>query len=44
MSHAAKGDAGITVHTHVNIVAVAVLAELVCIIIPESIEVDDGTV
>ena len=44
MSHAAKGDAWITVHTHVNIVAVAVLAELACIIIPESIEVDDGTV
>lgn len=44
MSHAEKGDAWITVHTHVNIVAVAVLAELACIIIPESIEVDDGTV
>jgi len=34
MSHAAKGDAWITVHTHVNIVAVALMADIPCIIIP----------
>lgn len=43
MSHAKKNDAWVTVHTHVNIVAVAVLAELACIIIPESIEVEAAT-
>jgi predicted transcriptional regulator len=37
MSHANKGDAWITVHTHLNIVAVALLAEVSCIIIPEGI-------
>lgn len=44
MSHAAKGAAWITVHTHLNIVAVASLSELSCIIIPEGIEVDEATV
>lgn len=44
MSHAAKGDAWITVHTHVNIVAVAVLAEISCIIIPEKIQVEEATI
>lgn len=44
MSNAAKGAAWITVHTHLNIVAVAVLAELSCIIIPEGIEVEEATV
>jgi predicted transcriptional regulator len=44
MSHASKGSAWITVHSHVNIVAVAVLAELPCIIIPEGIEVEEATV
>lgn len=44
MSSAPKGSAWITVHTHLNIVAVAVLAELSCIIIPEGIKVDEATV
>ncbi len=43
MSHARKGDAWITVHTNVNIVAVAVLAEISCIIIPEGIKVEEPT-
>ncbi|NLM52259.1 MAG: AraC family transcriptional regulator [Firmicutes bacterium] len=43
MSHAKKNDAWVTVHTHVNIVAVAVLAELACIIIPEGIAVEAAT-
>lgn len=44
MSHAAKGSAWITVHTHLNIVAVASLSELSCIIVPEGIEVEEPTV
>lgn len=44
MSNAAKGSAWITVHTHLNIVAVASLVELCCIIVPEGIEVDESTI
>ena len=43
MSHAVKGDAWITVHTHINIVAVALLTEISCIILPESISIEDQT-
>lgn len=43
MSHAQKGDAWITVHTNLNIVAVALLTEAACIIIPENIEVEQAT-
>lgn len=44
MSKAKSGDAWITVMTNINIIAVASLAELSCIIIPESISVEDETV
>lgn len=44
MSYAKRGSAWITVHTHLNIVAVAALLELSCIIIPEGIEVDEATI
>ncbi|MFZ5965947.1 MAG: AraC family transcriptional regulator [Bacillota bacterium] len=43
MSHAKEGNAWITVQTHINIVAVASLLDLGCIIIPESIEIDEDT-
>jgi len=43
MSHGKKGDAWITVQTHSNIVAVAALLELGCIIVPEEIEVPEET-
>ncbi len=43
MSHANRGDAWITVHTHLNIVAVAVLTEVSCIVIPEGIKVEQPT-
>ncbi|KUO76641.1 MAG: AraC family transcriptional regulator [Clostridia bacterium BRH_c25] len=43
MSHGNKGDAWITVQTHSNIIAVAVLLELGCIIVPEGIEVEEET-
>lgn len=44
MSHAKAGDAWITVQTHINIVAVASLIEMSCIIIPEKIEVESETI
>ena len=43
MSHGKKGDAWITVQTHSNIIAVAALLELSCIIVPEDIEVPEDT-
>lgn len=43
MSHGKKGDAWITVQTHSNIIAVAALLELSCVIIPEEIEVSTDT-
>lgn len=40
MSHANKGNAWITVMSHANVIAVASLLDLGCIIVPENIEVD----
>ncbi len=40
MTRACQGTAWITVMTHMNVVAVAALLDLSCVIIPESIEVD----
>ncbi len=40
MAKGKKGMAWITVQTHMNIVAVASLVEMACIIIPEGIEVE----
>jgi len=44
MSHASKGSMWITIHTHINIIAVATLLELCCIVIPEGIEVEEATI
>ena len=44
MAHASPGDAWITVHTNLNVVAVALLAEAACIVIPEGIPIEAGTV
>lgn len=41
MSHGNKGNAWITVQVHPNVVAVAVLLEFSCIIIPEEIGVEE---
>ena len=43
MSHASSSDAWVTVQTHVNIIAVAILIEIPCIIIPEGINVEEAT-
>lgn len=44
MSHGKKGDAWITVQTHTNIIAVAALLELGCVIVPEEAEVPIETI
>ena len=38
MAHGAEGMAWITVQTHMNVVAVAALAEMACVILPENID------
>jgi predicted transcriptional regulator len=43
MSHAPKDGAWITVLNHINVVAVAVLTEVACIIMPEGIKPEDQT-
>lgn len=44
MAHTDRGNIWITVHTHLNVVAVAVLSELSCVIIPEAIAVEAPTI
>lgn len=44
MAHATQGDAWITVHTNLNVVAVASLTEIACIVIPEDIEIEQSTI
>lgn len=41
MSHADRGDAWVTVLTNINVVAVAVMTEVACVIIPEGIAVEE---
>lgn len=44
MSHAQKGNLWITVQTHGNIIAIASLLELSCIIVPENITIEEDTI
>lgn len=44
MAHAKKDNIWITILTHINIVAVAVLTEVSCIIIPEGMKVPKETI
>ncbi|MCX7745897.1 MAG: DRTGG domain-containing protein [Clostridia bacterium] len=44
MSHANRGDIWITVLTHLNVVAVAMLTEVSCIVIPEGIDIEEATI
>lgn len=44
MAHAQPGNIWITIQTHSNIVAVAMLTDISCIIIPEAISVDEDTI
>ena len=40
MAHGAPGMVWVTVQTHLNVIAVAVLSEMACVILPESIEME----
>ncbi|KAB3531455.1 DRTGG domain-containing protein [Alkaliphilus serpentinus] len=44
MAKLQPGSIWITIQTHVNIVAVALLAEAACIIIPEGAAIDENTI
>lgn len=39
-----QGDAWVTVHTNLNVIAVASLSDCACVIIPEDIAVDEQTI
>jgi len=39
-----EGDVWITIHTNLNVVAVASLTDCACVIIPENIEIDKQTI
>ncbi|KNZ42505.1 AraC family transcriptional regulator [Acetobacterium bakii] len=43
MANAENSCAWITIQTHVNVIAVASLLEMACVIIPEGAELEDGT-
>ena len=40
MGHGQEGMAWVTVQTHMNVIAVALLSDMACVIMPESIEMD----
>lgn len=44
MAHGREGMAWVTVQTHMNVIAVAALHEMACIIVPEGIEADAASV
>ena len=41
MAHGDEGMAWVTVQTHLNVVAVAVLSDMACIILPEGIRMEE---
>lgn len=41
MAHGDAGMAWVTVQTHMNVVAVAVLLEMACVIMPENIQMEE---
>jgi len=40
MAHGQEGMAWVTVQTHMNVIAVAALSEMACVILPEGIEME----
>lgn len=44
MAHGEEGMAWVTVQTHMNVIAVASLAEMACVILPESIDMDADSI
>ncbi len=43
MAHGDSGMAWVTVQTHMNVIAVAVLAEMACVIMPENIDMEKAS-
>lgn len=43
MAHGKPGMAWTTVQTHMNVIAVAVLMEMACVIMPEDIELEEAS-
>ncbi|MBQ9324537.1 MAG: AraC family transcriptional regulator [Clostridia bacterium] len=41
MSHGEEGMAWVTVQTHMNVIAVAVLADMACVVLPEEIDMEE---
>ena len=41
MAHGEEGMAWVTVQTHLNVVAVAVLSDMACVILPEEIRMEE---
>lgn len=41
MAHGREGMAWVTVQTHMNVVAVAVLADMACVILPENLDMEE---
>jgi hypothetical protein len=41
MAHGRKGMAWVTVQTHINVIAVAVLMEFSCVILPEGLNMEE---
>lgn len=41
MAHGEEGMAWVTVQTHMNVIAVAVLADMACVIMPENINMEE---
>ena len=41
MAHGEEGMAWVTVQTHLNVVAVAALAEMACVVLPEGITMEE---
>lgn len=44
MAKVNQGDVWITVHTNLNVVAIASLTDCACVLIPDNIEIDDQTI
>ena len=42
MANGSEGMAWVTVQTHMNVIAVAVLAEMACVILPENITMEES--
>lgn len=43
LAHGKQGMAWATVQTHINVIAVAVLMEMACVILPEGVELEEAS-